>query len=273
MNKITLLTLTKTRTFESMKLSHIRHSVSVLAAGAVLLLGYSSSKAQLIGVQTYATAFPADSVALTASQMAGFLPQEYFNTIGAGSGGPLSLVDSANHPTGITFTLVGGDDYKTGSGISTPNDTLLSGQSGSYNITPATYTFNNVAAGSYNLIVYTVTNNDGQLAEVNLSTGTTSGPATYFDTEQNGANFNGSFVLGSATTSGSATLANYVEFSGITPVGGVFAISVPLSNSGAVGISGFQLQEIPEPSTYAMMLAGIAVLGFFVRRKAGRFQS
>jgi len=137
----------------------------------------------------------------------------------------------------------GGDDYKTGSGISTLTIRYFPVRAVLTIFTPATYTFNNVAAGSYNLIVYTVTNNDGQLAEVNLSTGTTSGPATYFDTEQNGANFNGSFVLGSATTSGSATLANYVEFSRHHTRGGVFAISVPLSNSGAVGISGFQLQR------------------------------
>lgn len=69
-------------------------------------------------------------------------------------------------------------------------------------------------------------------------------------------NFSGTFQLGS----------NYHRLSGVLVSGGLLLASV---TSGTVygGLSGMQLVPIPEPETYAMMLAGIGLLGFAARRR------
>jgi hypothetical protein len=262
------------------KISHFFRFGSVLAATA-LLFGGSLAHAQLIGVQTYvpngANNGPTSST-LTASQTAGVIPQAHFNTVLTNNASNSStfasdLVNSAGVATTVNFTLHDGvDEYASGSGTLTPltaNDTLLSGSSGVYNAT-ATYTFSNVSTGTYDLIVYTEANANF-LAEVNLSTGTTSSPSTYWVTEQDGYNFTGSFIQGTATTStaaASATPSNYVEFLNVAPVSGNIVVTVPFRGTGDyAGINGFQLDEVPEPSSYAMMLAGVALLGFCVRRQ------
>lgn len=90
--------------------------------------------------------------------------------------------------------------------------------------------------------------------------------------EDNSANTGGNFTIGGSTqgTTGSADPLtqgtwvenqNYTIFSGVTAVGGSLSIT---RNSGA--INGFQLIQIPEPSTY-VMLAGFSALAFAAIRR------
>jgi hypothetical protein len=128
--------------------------------------------------------------------------------------------------------------------------------------------------GTYDLYVYTVTNSSTTSAELNLSTGQTSGPSAYYVDEQNGANFNGtSFIQGEATTQAAATTANYVEFALVAPVGGVLTVSLIAKSPDTVdgiGVNAFELVEVPEPSSEAMLVAGIGSLLFLVRRQLRR---
>jgi hypothetical protein len=66
----------------------------------------------------------------------------------------------------------------------------------------------------------------------------------------------------------SGTGANYVTETFVAPTGGQEYLL--LSGAGSVLDGNIEVRDItavPEPSTYAMMLAGLAVLGFCVRRK------
>lgn len=62
-----------------------------------------------------------------------------------------------------------------------------------------------------------------------------------------------------ATRPTSNWLGNYIEFTNLT--GATQSISVAADlQFGPVGVNGFQINAIPEPSTWAMLLGGIGLL-------------
>jgi hypothetical protein len=69
---------------------------------------------------------------------------------------------------------------------------------------------------------------------------------------------------------GSNADGNYVEFTGIT---GSSSLSVSIPGANTVGVAGFQLEDlgggsaVPEPSTWAMMLGGVLMLGVVLRKR------
>ena len=86
---------------------------------------------------------------------------------------------------------------------------------------------------------------------------------------------------GSALSSGSETVTSFSAFSNGLSAADFAVFEVKGASAGDIlqvgyqgndagrygGIGGISFESAPEPSTYAMMLAGLAVLGFCVRRK------
>ena len=199
---------------------------------------------------------------MSSDQTAGLpsLAQKNFNVITGETGTDEALVNSAGTGIDTTLSFSSNDDYTTGTGTGTANDTLLSGKidSGSGAIS---FTLNDVAAGTYDLIVYTANNNSPN----GLATYVV-GSTSYEIQDQTGSDFDGTFLRGS--TGPDATTydtANYVEFDNIV-VGSGGSITLTTTNVPGYysnALNGFQLQAVvPEPSTWALMLVGsVLVLG------------
>jgi hypothetical protein len=45
------------------------------------------------------------------------------------------------------------------------------------------------------------------------------------------------------------------------------AVTLTFSNDTAMGFDNFSVTAVPEPETYALMLAGLGVVGFVARRR------
>lgn len=62
---------------------------------------------------------------------------------------------------------------------------------------------------------------------------------------------------------------NYVEFADVTATDNSIVVTIAPNGDGQnfANINGFQLEVAPEPSTWAMMFGGLALLGLCVRRK------
>lgn len=73
--------------------------------------------------------------------------------------------------------------------------------------------------------------------------------------------------LGFSVTNGNQSFSQYVEF---TADAGVDILGLIFTNSrvtDAFEVANFSLTPIPEPETYALMLAGLAAVGFISRRR------
>jgi hypothetical protein len=195
-----------------------------------------------------------------------------------------SLMDSTGAPTAYGFSVSYDRGDNTGnSGVNLPNTPY-------YYQSPTTSAPSTYLPGDGNLAGSGVTDSSGlslTLSGLNTThtynileyvsglfyaSGTdawSDGATTFYVNPTNGTGLS-SWVQGTATTSAAATAANFVEFTGVTSNTG----SLTLTGTGnAVAIMGFQIVDlgsapVPEPSTWAMMLGGLGMLAFVVRRKA-----
>ena len=241
----------------------------LLAATAVASAAFSlatSHAAVLIGVQ-----FPGDPssyTSLTSGQIAGVVPQSHWNVQSAAGGGftPVSpLVDSTGAAvTGVSYALSGFTNlYHTTINITTPNTQLLSGIIGPVS-GAATITLSGLTDGTkYDFYLYTVNNGGPVGAKI------TAGGTSYYVTDQTAAQYMASpgFVQGTATTSGTRSVANYVKFSELTSSGGNLTISINADSGYYPAFNGFQIQAVPEPATWALLAFSLTSVVIFRRRR------
>ena len=72
--------------------------------------------------------------------------------------------------------------------------------------------------------------------------------------------------LGFAVTNGNQTFSQYVQF--VASAGTTIAsLSFTSGGTDAFEAANFSVTPIPEPETYALMLAGLAALGFVSKRR------
>ena len=191
---------------------------------------------------------------------------EVVGSIGGGTGPFLTLTSTGLAPAG-TFagaSLTGGTVYSSdqpvadmpkGAGQATVGSFLAAGPSSGE---PATLTFATGVSsigflwGSpdlYNLL--TVTSSTGvQTFVANASAGNP-----------------GATSLGFVQANGNQDFSQYVTFTG---VGSTTILALGFSNSPASNAfesSNFSVSAVPEPETYALMLAGLGVIAFIGRRR------
>jgi hypothetical protein len=168
--------------------------------------------------------------------------------------------DKDNATTGVDFSYVitsaGGDQ----NGV---NDTALASTGGSadyayilqhlaYGGTPASLTFTGLKAGdSYELQVFAGGGASGP--ETLTDSSTIPLPNSPSGTLYYGASYN-------------PAVAAFINETFTAPVSGTETLDI--SGPGYLIVSAVNLQVVPEPSTYALMLGGLGCLIFLVRRKA-----
>ena len=169
----------------------------------------------------------------------------------------MALVDSAGNATGVTMTMDA--EWPAGKAVAgferyqnTPQaDLMIDGVFG-IDATPVTVTLTGVAAGEYDLYAYSGSNN-GDPPRVTLVTA-------------NGV----SKTIGPNSAVGTLTLVQGADWEvlGVT-VGGDQTLSIVGSvvSGGASNLTGFQLSQIPEPSTLILGLLGAVSLVAYAWRK------
>jgi hypothetical protein len=211
------------------------------------------------------------------TKYAGLYPQLNFNNVNP-NGNPNSsdstLVNSNDVSLpGISVAWTGPDTYASNYGTSTNNGVLLSNFLDS-GIADSSVTVSGLADGTYTLLLYIA--GDQPTSIVRGGTYTING--TSYILADDGASTdtqNGVFdeaVAGNTEAAAKAGAGNYFQttftISSLTP-----DLTITTSDqftSGGDGspravIDGFQI--VPEPSTWAMLLGGVGLLGFCIRRK------
>jgi hypothetical protein len=166
--------------------------------------------------------------------------------------------------------------YINSSGAILPNFTLTVNTNGRYqtglsNLGNLFYTygdsFNSLTASNipymdYDVYVYVGSNGDGREGTGKIGTETL-GFTTASGTSANLSSFTINSTPDSPVTYPSV---NTLEFANLTSSS--FTYSQSQISGGSNGVFGFEIVDVPEPSTWAMLLVALAFLGFCVRRKA-----
>lgn len=179
------------------------------------------------------------------------------NSTGASTGIGFSVNFTRADNTGSTGTGMAQTPYYESTG---PGQQFLAGNGITVDGSPMTINLSGLSTtDSYTLVAYVSGLFYGGL-EASWSLGS---QTFYVDNTNNNAL--GSWVQGTATSAGSATAANYVEFDNITAPTGTLSFTGTGIDGGQPGLMGFQLIDdgssaVPEPSTWAMLFGGLGSL-------------
>lgn len=186
--------------------------------------------------------------------------------------GSISTASAAGVITGVTMTSGGGGTFSLDNLDTDPNVLDLSKAFSSLDPITLTFTVGHINGGGGNpyVVTETITNNTNSTwvdYHFAITEPTTGGQGVVF------TNFNNStltgFTLDSAPSSGPRNL----NFTGELAHSGVATATFSLSpfDPGAGNTATFTLTQvptIPEPETYAMLLAGLGLMGYMAKRRS-----
>lgn len=211
------------------------------------------------------------------SDIAGAVAQANWNNVDLGGhdfGGlaqisgpnPGVISDNFGAATSLTFSYSAQGMWAMNQSTSlTGNQQLMNGYSdvegSDANI--GAYILGNISFSLYDVYVYVTADNNGRVAGVNLN----GGAQTYLLTAANGYDFSNPLIEGTATTQGAAASGHYVLFHNVTGSSVEFDLHRYGSN---VGLAGFQIVSVPEPSVMALSLTGVALVGLIRRRNRSK---
>ena len=203
--------------------------------------------------------------AIALDDLAGVLAQRDWNNIDYGGGGGNGNVLTTNSnliyddgalgtsgTSSVSISVQANDSWNSGSGTGSPNNTLLNGiiKANGGNTDP-TLRFTGLSSGTYQVIVYTMENGGG--ANYSMSLGGT----TYYGQEQNGPDFNGTFIRNTNTSSGSHPVANYVQFDSVFGAGTMNIGFHWEGGSDGAGIAGIQLKTLSLLTAWSGTVSGV----------------
>ncbi|MBA4143047.1 MAG: PEP-CTERM sorting domain-containing protein [Nitrosospira sp.] len=187
-------------------------------------------------------------------------------------GGSITTASAAGVITGVTVTGGGGGTFDVINLTNNPNVLDLTKSFNSLDPIALTFTVGHTQGGAGNpyVVTETITNNTGQTwidYHFTITEPTTGGQGVVF-TSFNNSELTG-FTLDSPPSSGPRNL----NFTGELAHLGVATASFSLSpfDPGAGNTTTFTLTQvptIPEPETYAMLLAGLGLMGAMAKRRS-----
>jgi hypothetical protein len=233
--------------------SQAQNSIGVNFAGRQWSIGgntpqglASTDFAGVVGQQNWNNVDPAGHDAGTAAQITG--PQA----------GVIS--DSSGLGTSVTLSYSGQGMWSANQSTSlTGNAQLMNGYSDVENSANGSYIFGNLSFNLYDVYVYVTADSNGRAAGVDLN----GGAQTYLLTDANGYNYSTPLIQATASTESAATGAQYVLFQDVSGSG--FTVDLHYYGNN-VGVAAIQIVPVPEPSIFALSLAGLALAGLIRRR-------
>ena len=242
-------------------------AVSAVLAAAVASCGLSAAaSANSLGVNFVGGGGPNSGSTLAASDVAGLVPQSFFNNATGASGTLTGLVDNNNTPTGANLTFSSPNTWSSGTDTTTPNGRLLNGyiDSGGSATSGANVTVTNVPYKSYDLIVYFDT--DSSTPRIGDYEVLTSGGTL---TQQTVIGHSGTLGLAPPYGDNSVPLppnvasGTFIIFPGLTD--STLTLKTKQASLPGVNfrspISGIQIYGVPEPGTLGTLtvLGGLAL--------------
>jgi hypothetical protein len=174
-------------------------------------------------------------------------------SLGGGTGTFLSL-SSAGLSGGTVATLAGGTVYTADQPFADiPAGSIFGGNflaAGPTSGAPATLTFTGTGVEYISFLW-------GSPDTYNVLTVTSTGGTQTFTTAS----------LGFSVTNGDQSFSQYVQFAG---TGANKILSLTFNNSSAIDAfetANYSVTPVPEPQTYALLLAGLGAVGFITRRR------
>ena len=195
----------------------------------------------------------------------------------AGNAGPLDLVDDSGAATGATVNWSVANHWTTNGGDSSGGDAqMMQGYLDNFHDRPPIVVSGIPASfmsSGYELRIYHNTDSAGAMG---FTVDDGSGPTTYYSHQPGGNNSNfplaGADPFGGAagyigsqdTNAGTTVASNYTLFTGLT---GDLSIQGVRGAAGDTRTrpNGFQITQVPEPSSILLLVLGSA--GIFIRRR------
>lgn len=218
--------------------------------------------ADSIGMNFTATRFGGGPYPILANEVAGLVPQANWNNsnpVANGSTADISLptagvlVNNNGADSGAHITWFNANaEVNTDGGNLTPNERLYRGvvEGSPFNSNPPQLTIavTDIPYPQYEVIAYLAGFGFGANASAKL------GDQEYFYVQSSNFTVDG-FIQATATNIADQKLATYAVFTGLT--GSSFSLEVITQSGNRAAIAGFQIIEVPEPSSCVLFIVGI----------------
>ena len=237
----------------------------VIAATMFLALTTSTTHADIISINMLSDGNNHVPVPLASTDVAGVAPAANWNNIGpVYPGSPVALNLSDGTASGASVNWSAGDYLNSNPGDGSPNYTMMNEWFSFYSnhyVTvgdlPTVFT-----SSGYDVYVYF----DSNQVTPNERIHTLSINGTTIVGKEEAANFSGTFTQVTGNDTNNPQVGNYAVFEGLTQSD--FTLNAVAHVNGA-GITGIQIVSVPEPSTWVLLVMGLASGAVLWQRRRG----